>query len=275
MNNKEHSIGFVILTWNSEKYIEECILSIEELQTYFNVEISVFDNGSVDKTLLLLDKLTNDFKNIKITRSDKNIGTTKSRNIAHKQLSSHDFYCVLDSDTKIINLEEFVNMVEYLCHHESVGIIGPVLRSSDNSLQYSAKNIPLIKDKFLKLLPFKKTKEKIEQRDHKDYSSQESVFETGYLMSACLVISKACFDSIGGFDERIFYAPEDVEYCLRAHSLGYKVCYYQKCTVLHYWQRISRKKIISKHNFEHIKGLFYVNKKYKSFLKKNEHLIYG
>ena len=86
-------------------------------------------------------------------------------------------------------------------------------------------------------------------------------------MSACWIRRRDAYDQIGLLDEHIFYAPEDVEYCLRSWSLGLKVIYYKNCTVLHHWQRISRKKFFSKHNYEHIKGLKYLKRKYKKELK--------
>lgn len=42
-------IGYVILTWNSIKFIQKCIESIEAIDS-FDYEISIFDNGSTDGT---------------------------------------------------------------------------------------------------------------------------------------------------------------------------------------------------------------------------------
>lgn len=44
---------------------------------------------------------------------------------------------------------------------------------------------------------------------------------------------------------------------------GLKVMYFKNCTVLHHWQRISKKKFFSKHSFEHLKCLKYYYRKYK------------
>ena len=59
MNNTGSSIlvSFVILTWNSEKYIRNCIKSIDGLYPQINVEIFVIDNGSEDNTLQELQDL--------------------------------------------------------------------------------------------------------------------------------------------------------------------------------------------------------------------------
>lgn len=52
-----------------------------------------------------------------------------------------------------------------------------------------------------------------------------NIFKVGYLMSACWVMRTELIDKIGLLDENIFYAPEDVEFCLRAWVNGYNVLY--------------------------------------------------
>ena len=68
---------------------------------------------------------------------------------------------------------------------------------------------------------------------------------------------------IGYLDENIFYAPEDVDYCIRTWQAGLRVMYCYDADILHHWQRLSRKQLISKHNWEHIKGLLYMFSKHR------------
>ena len=81
-------------------------------------------------------------------------------------------------------------------------------------------------------------------------------------MSACWLMRADLVHEIGLLDEKIFYAPEDVEYCLRAWENGYRVLLDRRVKIIHELQRLSRKKLISKHNWEHIKGLLYLYNKY-------------
>lgn len=253
------TVGFVIITWNSKKYIKACIDSILKIEK-FNTKISICDNGSTDGTIEDIkeygDRVIGNFL-------PKNKGTTISRNIAIKALEDVDFYCVLDSDTEIIDEDGFVKMMDLLESDESIGIVGPQLYSKDEVLQYSGRNIPTLKEKLYKVLPFKKKKEEALKLEHINYDEKPDVFSVGYLMSACWLFTKKTLDTIGLLDEKIFYAPEDVEYCMRSWVNGLSVKYFKPCKVLHHWQRLSRKKLFSKHNYEHLKGLFYLNRKYK------------
>ena len=85
----------------------------------------------------------------------------------------------------------------------------------------------------------------------------------GYLLSACWVMRTEIFEKVGLFDEKIFYAPEDVEFCIRCLKAEYNNLYCYDADIVHEWQRLSRKKMFSKHNFEHIKGLFYMFAKHR------------
>lgn len=254
---KKKSVGFVILTWNSEKYIANCLDSILKIEKY-DIFISIFDNGSKDRTKNILEKYR--FDNIFFLGCGKNLGTTISRNEALKKLPKTDYIVILDSDTIINDLNGFDKIIDILDNDKEIGIVGPKLVNAEGELQYSGRNIPSIKEKILKVF-FDKSK-KTSELEHVDYNEKDDLFCVGYLMSAAWFMRRDFFEKNGFLDEKIFYAPEDVEYCVRAWCNGYKVCYYKKFTVIHFWQRISKKKFFSKHNFEHIKGLMYFFHKY-------------
>lgn len=108
-------ISFVILTWNSDKYITNCIESINTICN-FCTQIIIVDNGSTDNTVNILNKYQEN-KNIEIVFLPKNYGTTKSRNIALNKVNSDtDYICILDSDT-VINSNAIDILAEYLEKH--------------------------------------------------------------------------------------------------------------------------------------------------------------
>lgn len=255
------SVGFVILTWNSEQYISKCLDSILKIDL-LNVFIAVTDNGSSDKTVKILKDYQAKHPNILVTYLKKNGGTTKPRNIAIKLLPKVDYIVVLDSDAFIDDKENFVEIFKVLDDHPEYGIIGPKLSNLSGDLQPSGRNLPRFRDKLAKVSLSKKRRKRAEERETVDYSKQPDLFPVGYLMSACWAFKYELINKIGFLDEKLFYAPEDVEYCARCWKFGLKVGYYQKVHVTHVWTRLSRKKLFSKHNFEHIKGLLYFRRHY-------------
>ena len=255
-------VSFVILTWNSEKCIEACLRSIC-LAEKMSAGICVVDNGSEDSTLEIIQKVKDAFPKIPIesVQLPENKGTTISRNIGiERVLPVSKYICILDSDT-VVNEAALIDMMSVFEDNPEAGIVGPVLKGLDGSVQNSGRAIPTITLKLLKVLPVAALRQKGEQMEYIS-KPEGKVSPVGYLMSACWLIRRECIEDIGLLDENIFYAPEDVEYCIRAWKNGWQVLYDGRCSIVHEWQRLSRKKLISRHNWEHIKGLMYLFNKY-------------
>lgn len=97
INEKEPLVSVVVSCYNHEKYIEECLLSVLR-QTYKNIELIVFDDGSVDKSADIIEVLSKKYnfffqrqKNIGLTAtSNKAITLCKGKYVAF--LGSDDFF---------------------------------------------------------------------------------------------------------------------------------------------------------------------------------------
>jgi GT2 family glycosyltransferase len=62
---------------------------------------------------------------------------------------------------------------------------------------------------------------------------------------------------VGLLDERIFYAPEDVDFCLRVWKAGLRVLCVPSVSVVHHAQEISRGPMINIAKLRHVQGLGY------------------
>lgn len=265
-----YKIAFIILTWNSDRHISNCIESIINMNdNVFERRIIVIDNGSSDNTIESIEQVIrgNDSSSVSIEtiELEHNSGTTVSRNIGIREVlneNGSEYVCILDSDT-IVNTMAFTTMIEVLQKDPSCGIIGPRMCDDMKVYQRSGRHIPTVTEKILKILPFETLKKKgivMESSIKEEGNGSERV---GYLMSACWLMKTEVIRKVGLLDEKIFYAPEDVEYCIRCWKNGYNIQYCYDAEIVHLWQRLSRKKLFSKHNFEHVKGLIYMFWKHK------------
>ncbi len=256
------SISFVILTWNSERYIEKCISSILDMD-FADKEIFVVDNGSRDGTREILSKYGESINAIYI---GKNIGTTRSRNIAIRRCSDEfEFLCILDSDT-VVNEQAFADMIKLLNRDETIGIVGPQMCNADGVLQISAKRFPTVKIKLFKACPIKAVQRMGERLEGYSFDHSSGVHTADHVISACWLMKKSVVREVGLFDEKIFYAPEDNDYCMRVRKAGYKVVYSAQSKIIHDTQRISKKKFFSYINLLHITGLIYYFFKHRYWL---------
>ena len=264
-------ISFIILTWNSERVIGPCLESIASMEG-MDYEIILVDNGSEDGTKEIIEAFEKTHPGIAVEKVllEKNYGTTISRNLGMKKAAADARYlCILDSDT-VISREAMTELIEVLEEDPRNGITGPAMVNLDGVPQVTAKKIPTAEIKFLKAFPSKTLQQKGAEMESCDFSGGQRSYPAGYLISACWMMKREMCEKIGPLDEKIFYSPEDVEYCVRAWQNGYRVLYCPNAHIIHATQRISKKKLLSRHNFEHLKGLLYFFGKYGLFFSSDK-----
>ena len=89
-------VSVIMPAYNTEKYIQEAVSSIEN-QTLRDWELLVVDDCSTDQTYEILLKLAQEDARIRIIRNQTNCGAAMSRNIAFSQCSGK-YVALLDSD---------------------------------------------------------------------------------------------------------------------------------------------------------------------------------
>ena len=252
-------IAWIILTWNSEKYIEKCVDSILNLSEIQN-QIIIADNGSRDGTTRLLREKYNNA--VCLIEFSKNRGTTVPRNVAIRKADTDiDYICILDSDTEV-NIQAVTYLTDVLKKEPNAYMAGPKLITQRGEVQPSARNFPTITSKVFKACPIKRI-EKIGCQMERCKNEKDAVyFKAGVIMSACWMIKPIAFKELGLLDEYYFYSPEDTEFCLRIHMHGKDVLYCPEVAIIHDWQRLSKKRIVSKFNYESLKGHIHMFRQY-------------
>ncbi len=91
----ENLVSIVIPVYNTEKYIEKCILSVIN-QTYENIEIIIVNDGSSDESLTICQYYAGIDSRIKLINK-KNEGVSQARNEGLKYVNG-DFLIFIDSD---------------------------------------------------------------------------------------------------------------------------------------------------------------------------------
>lgn len=89
-------VSVIIPTFNSQNFIEKSIINVLS-QTIDSLEIIIYDDGSNDDTINILDKYEKIYNNIKVIRNPFNIGQGYGRNKAIK-IATGQYVTYLDSD---------------------------------------------------------------------------------------------------------------------------------------------------------------------------------
>lgn len=110
MINNQIKISVVMSVYNAEKYLISSIESIIN-QSYKNLEFIIVNDGSTDNSLQLINKYALKDNRI-IVLSHKNIGLTRSLNVAIKKATGH-FIARMDADDISLQnrLQNFINYI--------------------------------------------------------------------------------------------------------------------------------------------------------------------
>jgi GT2 family glycosyltransferase len=233
----KNKLSIVIVTWNSEEDIAECLGSI--YGHYFDesvlpVETIVVDNDSLDNTVSVVENFIKIFPyDVKIIKNKENFGFTKGCNHGIK-IATGDFLMLLNPDTQI-KRDALLKMVETLKQRDDIGAIAPQLYSRNKKVQYSCRTFPRYLDLFFEISRlsaifsgsrfFAKWKMK--------YFNHDEIAEVEQPMAAALMIKMDVLKKMNYLDERFYMFFNDIDTCKQIYNLGYKILFYPDAKVYH------------------------------------------
>jgi len=225
------SISIIIVTYNSEEEIVNCINSLLPQLKEINGEIIVIDNNSYDNTISLINNISDN--RISIIQNEKNLGYTKANNqgINH---ADGEYVLLLNPDTIIPN-NTINNLVDEIRDNKYLSVIAPQLRFPNGKVQNSCRRFPrrrdIIYESFGLGRIFKDSKEfnywKMIDFDH---SKTKLVDQPA---GAALLIPKKIINEIGLLDEQFPMFFSDVDYCRRIRDADYSVFYTVNTHIIH------------------------------------------
>ena len=233
-------ISFVIVTYNSEDYIDACLQSIQKEMSDQKHEIIIIDNASPRR----LPDLDSKYSNVTLIRNRLNRGFAVANNMGIEAAKGNILW-LLNPDTILV--EGCANQAMICFKDPDVGIVGNRLINPDGSLQKSVfANVSLLNELVKALaLPglamsvlnrfprFKKRIEKV-RGCHQDFSDLHGPAFVPMVIGASMIVKRMMIDEIGLFDARYFMYLEEADLCFRAHKFGWRVLYCPESTVIHY-----------------------------------------
>lgn len=244
-------LSIIILTCNQRDYTLRCLRSMTDWLNHRrdDVEVILVDNGSEDDTLEQVEMWRDECLtgNLRIIRAGENLGVARGRNLGLKAAGG-EVLMLLDNDT-IANPDTFETLCEYVERNPSCGIAAPALYSPQGELQASAKPYPGLWLKLSHVL-----------RPGRELAAEREELRKRhpfYVIGACQVFRRDVLDRVGWLDEKIFYGPEDCDFCIRVRRAGYTVDYLNDLRLTHDWRRATRRSPFSRLGRLHARALLY------------------
>ncbi|WP_289053045.1 glycosyltransferase family 2 protein [Carboxylicivirga marina] len=249
------SLSIIILTYNSELCIQPCLESVLNECSSMQSEIIVVDNNSSDSTKEIIVKK---FPTVKLIQNCTNQGVAKARNIGI-QYSSGEYILILDDDV-IVQNNSIKMLLNFIKNNENTGVVGPQLENPDGSIQYNGLEVPTFKNKLKRVL-----NKLLQLHRPNKYEKQiltKEAYQPGYLIGAVQLTKRSIFNRVGLLDEKIFYGPEDADFCMRVRACNFDIVCLPIARMTHSYQRRSYQITQLPTLFKHFKALLYFWKKH-------------
>jgi glycosyltransferase involved in cell wall biosynthesis/adenylate kinase family enzyme len=209
----------IIIPSRKLSLLQRCIQTIQQHTNYKRYELIVVDTTPQGEIAHFYAKST-----VQVVHYTEPFNYSAVNNRAAK-LAKGEVLLFLNDDTEAFEpdwLEEMLRWVQ----REEVGVVGAKLLRENGLLQHAGVVIGLsgFADH-----PFANGPE----GQHTIYGCTEWYRNFSAVTGACLMIRRALFEQVGGFDELLVLCGNDVELCLRVGKLGYQVIYTPFARLLH------------------------------------------
>ncbi len=217
-------VTIIIPTRDRAQLLDPCITSLQRLTTYAPIEIIVVDNGSVEpETHALFERLRQD--GVTILRDERSFNYSALNNRA-AALARGQLLCLMNNDIEILTPDWLEEMVSWAVLPE-VGAVGARLWYPNGTLQHAGVIVGLggVAGHPHTGLPVGDT----------GYFGRSVLLQSfSAVTAACLVIRKSVFDEVGGLDETLAVAFNDVDFCLRVRAAGYRNVWTPAAEMIHH-----------------------------------------
>jgi GT2 family glycosyltransferase len=227
-----NELTVVVLNYNTKKLTIDCLNSIFNNDFKTEINVVVVDNASTDDSV---KQIRENFKNVDLIESKKNLGFAGGNNIALKKYHKTSKYLLLLNSDTLVQKKSLDNLITFAQKYdfaiESCRLLNP-----DGSFQPNAGELPSplyvffwlsgLDDVFRKFIRLPSYQE----RGSSYYKNNRSV---GWVSGSVMLIDCNLIKEIGFLDEKIFMYGEDVDYCWRAKRAGFKIGWTDEAEIVH------------------------------------------
>ena len=218
--------SIIIPTRDRVELLERCVESIRARTDYPAFEIIVVDNGSEEERTRAFFRRAERENAIRVLDETGPFNYSRLNN--HAAAAAHgDLLVFLNNDTEIDDPGWLTEMVSHALQPE-VGAVGARLWYPDGTLQHGGVVVGLggVAGHAFPHIP----------RGHPGYFNRAMLQQNcSAVTGACMVLRKAVFEELGGFDEvNLGVTFNDIDFCLRLAERGYRVVWTPYANLIHH-----------------------------------------
>jgi GT2 family glycosyltransferase len=260
--NSHPDVSIIIVAHSVRNELKRCLGSIRDFAE-LPVQTILVDNASTDGTV---SWVRGSHQSVEVIELSENIGTIARDHGLRRTRGRLTMF--LDSDAALTT-GALPAMVEAMDRNPEWGLVGPRLVDEDGTLQLSCRRFPPPPLPLMRRPPLSAFFESSAIVRHHlmtdiDHSCTRPVV---YVLGACQLfrtsLARRVARDVGPPSERIFFGPDDIEWCIRIRDAGGEIVYFPDATVIHSYRRQSRKTPVSRHSWRHLKAFAALQWRYR------------
>ena len=257
-------LSIIIVNYNVQCFLEQCIISVIAACKNIEAEIIVVDNDSTDGSKLFFN---NRFKAVQFIWLKRNLGFAKANNIGLAAARGSTIL-FLNPDT-IVPEDCFEQCLTFFHSKDKAGALG--IRMIDGSgcfLKESKRGFPSLFTSFCKLsgLTVLFPSSTIFANYYLGHLPENKNQPVAVLSGAFMMVDKKVLDKLGGFDETFFMYAEDIDLSYRIQKAGYLNYYFAESTILHFKGESTKKETLQYINTFYGAMILFVKKHHGLFI---------
>ena len=221
-------VSIVIPTKDHADVLKRCIDSIREKTTWPSWEIVLVENNSTEaETFRYYETLKADSRVRLVTyQGGFNYSAINNFGVRHAQ---GQYYLLLNNDIEVITPDWIERMLMF-AQRPDVGAVGAMLYYPDDTVQHAGVILGI---------------GGVAGHAHKYFKRGEPGFmyrlrvaqNLSAVTAACMLVRREVWEAVGGLDEQLVVAFNDVDFCLRVRQAGYLVVWTPHAELYHYESR--------------------------------------
>ena len=217
-------VALVILNYNGVKFLEKFLPNVIEYSSDA-ADIYVADNCSTDGSVELL---TERFPDVKIILNDFNGGFATGYNHSLKNIDA-EYFILLNSDIEVTPgwIDPVISLMD---SDKSIAACQPKIRSYHNKSEFEYAGAA---GGFIDRYGYPFCRGRLFLSLEEDQNQYDDTLEVFWATGACMFVRSDVFRKLDGFDDDFFAHMEEIDFCWRSKSLGYKIMVCPKSIVYH------------------------------------------
>ena len=207
--------------------LSRCVESIINLSTYDNYEIVIVENNSETAEIRTYYEEISRHPRVQVVEYKGDFNYSKINNFG-VQYAKGEYLLLLNNDTEVITPDWMEELLMYAMRKD-VGVVGAKLYYPDKTIQHAGIVIGLGAHRTAGHTHYRIPEANVGYMGRLCYA-QDVTAVTG----ACMMVSKALYEELGGLDESFSVALNDVDFCLRVREKGFLNIFTPFAELYHY-----------------------------------------